>query len=205
MRPILPALAALAVLAPAALPAVPALAAATVGQAAPAFTGTDSKGRSVSLAALRGRTVVLEWTNAECPFVVKHYGSGNMQRLQAAAARDGVVWLTINSGAPGKQGHVSGPQADAIMAREKAAPAHYLLDPAGTIGRAYGATTTPHMFVIDARGTMVYAGGIDDRPTANAADIPGARNFVALALADLAAGRPVATPTARPYGCSVKY
>ena len=202
MRPAILAAAALAALA--AL-AAPAHASAIVGQSAPAFSATDSKGRPVSLAALRGRTVVLEWTNAQCPFVVKHYGSGNMQRLQADAARNGVVWLTINSGAPGKQGHVTPAQAEAVIAGAKAAPAHYLLDPTGTIGRAYGATTTPHMFVINPAGTLVYAGGIDDKPTANAADIAGARNFVTLALADVAAGRPVGTPTARPYGCSVKY
>ncbi len=185
--------------------AAPAHATATVGQPAPTFNATDSRGRPVSLAALRGKTVVLEWTNAQCPFVVKHYASGNMQRLQARAARDGVVWLMVNSGAPGKQGHVTPAQAEAVMAQAKSAPAHYLLDPTGAIGRAYGATTTPHMFIINPAGTLVYAGGIDDRPTADAADIAGARNFVALALDDLAAGRPVGTPTSRPYGCSVKY
>jgi hypothetical protein len=185
--------------------AVPAHAMATVGQPAPEFSAIDSKGRPVSLAALRGKTIVLEWTNAQCPFVVKHYGSGNMQRLQARAARDGVVWLTVNSGAPGKQGHVTPAQAEAVMAQARAAPAHYLLDPTGAIGRTYGATTTPHMFIINPAGTLVYAGAIDDRPTADAADIAGARNFVALALDDLAAGRPVAVPAARPYGCSVKY
>ena len=200
MQPTIPA----AMLALVAL-AAPAHAAATLGQPAPAFSATDSKGRPVSLAALRGRTVVLEWTNAQCPFVQKFYGSGTMQRLQADAARNGVVWLTINSGAPGKQGHVTPAQAEAEMARARAVPAHYLPDPSGTVGRAYGATTTPHMFVINPAGTLVYAGGIDDRPTASAADIAGARNFVTLALADLAAGRPVATPSAKPYGCSIKY
>jgi hypothetical protein len=188
-----------------ALIAAPAHAVATVGQPAPAFAAADSKGRPVSLAALRGKTVVLEWTNAQCPFVEKFYGSGAMQRLQANAARGGVVWLTVNSGAPGKQGHVTPAQAEAILSKARAAPAHYVLDPRGTVGRAYGATTTPHMYVINPAGTLVYAGGIDDRPTADPADIPGARNFVTLALADLAAGRPVGAPTAKPYGCSVKY
>lgn len=185
--------------------AAPALAAAEVGKPAPAFTATDSNGRQVSLADHRGKTVVLEWTNAECPFVQKHYNSDNMQKLQADARADNVVWLTINSGAKGKQGHVTGEQANAKMRANGARPTAYLLDEDGIIGRAYGARTTPHMYVINAKGTLVYAGGIDDMPTADPADIAKSRNFVQLALADLKAGKPVAAPTSRPYGCSVKY
>lgn len=176
-----------------------------VGQAAPNFTLRDSNGRSVSLADFRGKTVVLEWNNPECPFVRKHYGGGNMQRTQAAAARDGVVWLTINSSAPGNQGHVNGAQANAYLASSNARPAAYLLDPGGEAGRAYGARTTPHMYVINAAGTLVYAGGIDDKPTPNPADIDGARNHVLAALSEIKAGKAVSVATSRPYGCAVKY
>ncbi len=185
--------------------AAPALARAVVGQPAPAFTVTDSNGRSHSLSDFRGKTVVLEWTNAECPFVKKFYGPGEMQRLQAEATRNGVVWLTVNSGAPGKQGHLTPAQANALMKREGFASTAYIPDPDGTLGRLYGARTTPHMFVIDPKGVLVYAGAIDDTPTANSADIAKARNHVRAALADLAAGRPVAVATSQPYGCSVKY
>lgn len=183
----------------------PAVAAAVVGQPAPAFTATDSNGKSHSLSAYRGKTVVLEWTNAECPFVQKFYTAGDMQRTQSAARADGVVWLTINSGATGKQGNVNGQQANAIMKRQGFNSTAYLLDASGDIGRAYGAKTTPHMFVIDPKGTLVYAGGIDNIPSADPADIGKAQSFVKLALADIKAGKPVATTTSRPYGCSVKY
>lgn len=180
-------------------------AAQVVGRPAPNFSLADSNGRTVSLADFRGRTVVLEWNNPGCPFVRKHYGSGNMQRTQAAAARDNVVWLSINSGGPGQQGHMNGAQANAFVAGAGAHPAAYLLDPRGTVGRAYGARTTPHMYVINPAGTLVYAGAIDDRPTADPEDVNGARNHVLEAISDLRAGRPVAVPTSRPYGCSVKY
>ncbi len=183
----------------------PALASATVGQPAPAFSATDSNGRSRSLADFRGKTVVLEWFNPECPFVQKFYQPGAMQKLQADAAKAGVVWLTINSGAPGKQGHLSPAEANAFIRANGVASAAYLPDPSGTIGRAYDARTTPHMFVIDPRGTLVYAGGIDDIQSANSSDIAKAWNHVTAALADVQAGRPVGTPTSRPYGCSVKY
>jgi len=189
---------------PAALPAQPAPT-ASVGAPAPDFIAADAAGRPVRLSTFRGKTVVLEWNNPGCPFVKKHYDSGNMQRTQAAARRQDVVWLTINSGAPGKQGHMSGAQAAAFERSAGLQASHYLLDPRGVVGRLYGARTTPHMYVIDARGTLVYAGGIDDRPTADAADIAGARNHVTAALADLQANRPVAVATSRPYGCSVKY
>lgn len=184
---------------------IPEAAAQAVGQAAPNFTLTDSNGRSVSLSSFRGRNVVLEWNNPDCPFVRKHYDSGNMQRTQAAATRDGAVWLTINSSASGNQGHVNGTQANGFVARSTARPTAYLLDHNGQVGRSYGARTTPHMYIINAAGNLVYAGGIDDRPTANPADIAGARNHVLAALAEIRAGRAVSVPTSRPYGCSVKY
>lgn len=183
----------------------PDLALRTVGQPVPDFTLPDANGRQVSLASFRGRTVVLEWNNPECPFTRKHYASGNMQRTQAAAASGGVVWLTINSSAPGNQGHMDAAGARDVVVETGARPTHYLLDPRGEVGRVYGARTTPHMYVISAAGSLVYAGAIDDRPTADQADIDGARNHVLAALADLRAGRPVSVPTSRPYGCNVKY
>lgn len=175
------------------------------GKPAPDFIAKDSKGRDVSLSSFKGKVVVLEWTNNGCPYVAKHYGAGNMQALQASAAAKDVVWLSIISSAPGEQGHVSGAQADKIATDAKAKPTAVLLDPTGTIGRLYDAKTTPHMFVIDKAGTLAYAGGIDDKPTANPADIKGARNFVAEAIEAVTAGKPVVTATSRPYGCSVKY
>jgi hypothetical protein len=149
--------------------------------------------------------VVLEWSNEGCPYVQKHYGSGSMQTLQKSATADGVVWLTIVSSAPGEQGYLSPERARAWKAAHNAGSTDLLLDPQGVVGKAYVAKTTPHMFVIDAGGKIAYMGGIDDRPTANPASLKGARNYVALALADLKAGRPVANPVSRPYGCSVKY
>jgi peroxiredoxin len=180
-------------------------AAAVVGQPAPAFSVKDSRGKTHTLAQYQGKTVVLEWTNDQCPFVKKHYESGNMQALQKDATKSGVVWLSVISSAPGKQGHVLGKQADALTVARKAAPSAVLQDDSGVMGKAYGAKTTPHMYVIDKTGTLVYAGGIDDIPSAETSDIPKSRNFVKLALADLAAGKSVATATSRPYGCSVKY
>lgn len=193
-----------AVLAAFSLAAAPAAAAPVVGKPAPNFKLADVNGKAVTLSDFRGKTVVLEWHNPECPFVKKHYG-GNMQKTQAAATKAGVVWLTINSGAPGKQGHMSGAEAKALVAKVGAKPSAYLLDPRGVVGKVYDAKTTPHMYVIDKAGTLVYAGGIDDKPTANPADIAGARNHVLAALAELRAGKPVSVATSRPYGCSVKY
>jgi peroxiredoxin len=185
--------------------AAPALANAVVGQPAPAFTATDSNGRTHNLSDFRGKPVILEWTNADCPFVQKFYDSGTMQRMQAEARKQGAVWLTINSGAPGKQGHLTPAQANAKMREKGFQSTAYLPDPTGTIGRAYGARTTPHMFVIAPDGTLAYAGGIDNIPSADPADIAKAQPLVRLALADVAANRPVQTATSRPYGCSVKY
>ena len=186
------------------LVAAPAVAAATIGEPAPAFTTADSNGRQVSLADFKGRTVVLEWTDPQCPFVQKHY-SGAMQKLQADARRDGVVWLTVNSEGAGKQGVQTAAEANRFMRDSGATPTAYLLDTDGKMGRAYGARTTPHLFVVNKEGVLVYAGGIDSIPSADPADLGKAQNFVAMALADLKAGRPVATPTARAYGCSIKY
>ena len=180
-------------------------AAPVVGQPAPNFKLADANGKPVTLSDFKGKTVVLEWNNPGCPFVQKHYGSGNMQRTQAAAARDGVVWLTINSGAPGKQGHMSGGEAKAFVAEAGARPTAYLLDPRGVVGKVYDAKTTPHMYVVNQAGTLVYAGGIDDKPTADPADIKGARNHVLAALSELKGGKAVSVATSRPYGCSVKY
>jgi peroxiredoxin len=185
--------------------AAPAAANAVVGQPAPAFTATDSNGRPVSLADFKGKPVVLEWTNAECPFVQKYYSGGDMQKLQADARKQGAVWLTINSGAEGKQGHVTGAAANSQMRAQGFQSTAYLLDANGTIGRAYGARTTPHMFVIAPDGTLAYAGGIDSIASANPSDIAKAEPLARLAIAQAAAGEPVATPTSRPYGCSVKY
>ena len=199
MKPMISAFTALALL------AAPAAAAPVVGQAAPNFKLADTNGKPVTLSDFRGKTVVLEWSNPECPFVKKHYGSGNMQKAQAAAARDGVVWLTINSSAPGKQGHVNGGQAKSFVAKAGARPAAYLLDPRGVVGKVYAAKTTPHMYIVNKAGTLVYAGGIDDKPTPNPADVNGARNHVLAALSELKAGKAVSVATSRPYGCSVKY
>jgi len=182
-----------------------AAAAAAVGQPAPAFTLVDSTGQTRSLAEFAGKTVVLEWTNHECPFVGKHYGAGNMQAQQRDATADGVVWLTVNSSAPGQEGHVDGTAADRIRDQAGAAQTAYLLDPDGATGRAYGAKTTPHMYVIDPDGVLRYAGGIDSIPSADTADIARATQYVPQALAELAAGRPVSVTVTRPYGCSVKY
>jgi peroxiredoxin len=200
------ALAFVPVLAAAALAAsAPAVAQAVLGQPAPAFTLADGNGNSRSLADYAGKVIVLEWWNYECPFVGKHYGSGNMQRLQKEWTAKGVVWLTISSSAPGKQGFVDGARAVALMKEKQGAPTAVLLDHDGKVGRAYGAKTTPHMYVIDARGVLVYVGGIDDKPSTDTADVATARNYVAGALAEVTAGKAVTTATSPPYGCSVKY
>lgn len=175
------------------------------GKLAPEFAVVNSQGKQVKLSDYKGKVVVLEWTNNGCPYVGKHYGSGNMQALQKSAASQGVVWLSIISSAPGTQGYVSGLEADKIVADTKAVPAAVLLDPDGKVGRLYGAQTTPHMYVIDGKGMLAYAGAIDDKPTANPNDIKGARNYVSEAIAAVMAGQPVKTASTRAYGCSVKY
>ncbi len=177
-----------------------------VGETAPAFELKDTQGKTVKLADFRGKHVVLEWTNPGCPFVVKHYGAQNMQALQKEAKAKGVVWLSINSTARGHQDHLA-PAAlqDKLVKDWGAAPSAVLMDEAGTVGKAYAARTTPHMYLIDPAGKLVYAGGIDDKRSSNPADIPAAKNFVRAALADSLAGKPVAAPTAPPYGCSIKF
>jgi len=183
----------------------PLLAEQTIGAKAGNFRLNDASGKVVELSQFAGKTVVLEWHNPGCPFVQKHYDSGNMQKTQAAARAQGVVWLTINSGAPGKQGHMSGAEAQKMVAAQGAKSSYYLLDPKGVVGKGYAAKTTPHMYVIAPNGTLVYQGGIDDKPTANKADIATARNHVLAALGELKAGKPVSVKEARPYGCSIKY
>lgn len=180
-------------------------AAPRVGEPAPAFTGVDTQGKTHRLADYRGKTVVLEWTNHDCPYVRKHYGAGNMQEQQREAAAQGVIWLSVISSAPGQQGHVSPAEADELTRSRQAAPRAVLLDPEGRIGRAYGAKTTPHLYIIDAAGQLVYMGGIDSITTADPADIPKATQYVRVALKERAAGQPISAPVTRPYGCSVKY
>jgi peroxiredoxin len=175
-----------------------------IGQPAPNFSLPDADGKARSLSQFRGKTVVLEWTNHDCPYVKKHY-SGNMQAQQREATRDGVVWLSIVSSAPGNQGHITGAQAKQLTASRNAAPTAVLLDPSGDVGRLYGAKTTPHMFVINPQGRLVYAGGIDDVPSNKVEDLPRAKQLVKLALADVKAKRPVAIASSKPYGCAVKY
>jgi peroxiredoxin len=182
-----------------------AFAAPAIGEMAPAITATDTKGAAVSLDALRGKTIVLEWTNHQCPYVRKHYESGNMQKLQAEATAADVVWISIISSGPGKQGAVSADEANTLTTDRGAKPTHVVLDADGTIGKAYEAKTTPHMYIIDKDGKLVYMGAIDDKPTAKAEDVAGATNYVTAALADIAAGKPVATAVTESYGCSVKY
>ncbi len=180
-------------------------AAPQIGSPAPSFTGIDTRGNSQTLSDYRGKPVILEWTNHDCPYVRKHYSSGNMQRQQQAAIEQGAVWLSIISSAPGKQGHVTPAQADALTVQRNAAPSAVILDQKGDIGRLYGAKTTPHMYIIDAQGKLVYMGGIDSIASSNPADIDRATQYVPAALAQVVSGKPVATSVTRPYGCSVKY
>ncbi len=182
-----------------------AQAAPKIGYPAPAFSAVDTTGKTWSLAELKGKKVILEWTNDQCPYVIKHYGSGNMQALQKEATGAGYIWLSVISSAPGKQGHVSPAEADALTTSRGAAPSAVLIDSQGVLGRAYEAKTTPHLFIIDEAGTLVYRGGIDDKPTTDPADIAGANNYVRQAMAELASGKPIANPVTRPYGCSVKF
>lgn len=175
-----------------------------VGQPAPAFSLTDSNGKQHALSDFAGKTVVLEWNNPDCPFVKKHY-AGNMQQQQKDATGNGVVWLSINTSAEGKQGHLDAAGANAMLAEKKAAPSAYLFDRGGAVGRAYAAKTTPHMYVIDGSGTLRYMGAIDSNPSADPADIADATQYVQVALAELAEGKPITTSVTQPYGCSVKY
>ena len=176
-----------------------------VGNAAPDFTGTDSNGKTQKLSEYHGKYVVLEWTNNGCPYTQKHYESGNMQALQKEWTAKGVVWLTVLSSAPGEQGYMTASQENAYVGKEHAAPTAVLLDPTGVIGHAYEAKTTPHMFVIDPAGKLIYAGAIDDHATTDPEDVKSSKNYVSDALSESMAGKPVATAYTRPYGCSVKY
>lgn len=177
----------------------------TVGQPAPALALKDAAGKTVDLADFKGRTVVLEWTNPSCPFVKKHYGSGNMQGTQKAAAAEGVVWLSVSSTHPGHADYRAPAALAAWQQEQGAAAAAILIDEEGKVGKAWGARTTPQLFVVNPAGTLVYAGAIDSKPSANPADIPAATNYVKQALAELKAGKPVSKPLSAPYGCSVKY
>ncbi len=185
--------------------ASPAPSVPQIGQPAPEFTATDSKGQSLTLSQYRGKTVVLEWTNADCPYTRKHYTSGNMQSIQALAQKNGVIWLTVISSAPGKQGYVNGPAADALTQSRGAVPTAVLLDPSGNLGRLYEAKTTPHMFVIDRNGRLQYMGGIDSIATADIDDIAHAEPYLKEAMLEVVQGKPVTHAVTRPYGCSVKY
>lgn len=182
-----------------------ALARVEIGQPAPEFSLSGADGKVHTLAEYKGKNVVLEWNNPECPFVKKHYGAGNMQKQQADALAAGAVWLTINSGASGKQGHLDAASANAYFAEVKASPTAYLFDADGKVGHSYGARTTPHMYVIDAQGILRYAGGIDSIASADKSDIAEATQFVPQVLAEIAAGNAVSTSKSEPYGCSVKY
>jgi len=187
------------------LAAVPLAQAQAPGRDAPAFTLTDVAGKRVDLASLRGKTVVLEWTNPACPFVQKHYGSGNMQSLQKRFTGQDVVWVTINSTAAGHSEYLKPAQQADWMTKQGGSPTHVALDADGKVGRAYGARTTPHMYVIDPAGKLVYAGAIDDKRSTNPADVKTANNYVVQALGELKSGKSVSTPATQAYGCSIKY
>lgn len=176
-----------------------------VGAPAPAFSAVNSEGKTVNLNDYRGKTIVLEWTNDGCPYVRKHYGSGNMQALQKKWTEQGVVWLSVISSPPGEQGFADGARANSLTSERKATPTAVLLDPKQKVARAYGATVTPHMYIIKPDGALAYAGGIDDKATTRTADVKDARNFVDEALAELKAGKPVSNSATRAYGCTVKY
>ncbi len=180
-------------------------AAAEVGKPAPAFTLTSCESKPISLSDFKGKVVVLEWTNHSCPFVVKHYGTGNMQKLQADATAKGVVWLSICSSAPGKQGHAAPADANKACAEKNSAATAYLIDESGATGHAYGAKRTPEMYVINADGVLVYHGAIDDKKSADPADVVKAKNLVAAAIEETLAGKSVSIPETEAYGCSIKY
>ena len=178
---------------------------ARVGAAAPAFTATDSNGQAHSLSQYHGKYVVLEWHNQGCPYTRKHYVSGNMQNLQKEWTAKGVVWFTVISSSPGQQGYVTPSQENAYLEKMHASPSAVLMDSDGKVGHLYNAKTTPQMVVIDPEGNLIYDGAIDNKPTPDVDDIRGADNYVNDALTAAMAGKPVATPFTRPYGCSVKY
>jgi peroxiredoxin len=178
---------------------------AKVGAPAPAFTGTTSQGKPVSLSDYKGKFVVLEWHNKECPYVKAHYESKQMQKLQKEWTKKGVIWLTINSSAQGKQGFVSNKEAEAQLKKDHSEPTAYVIDPEGKIGTLYSAQTTPHMFVINPEGNLIYNGAIDDHETTDKKTVPNSKNYVSAALTEAMEGKAVSQPTTRPYGCGVKY
>jgi peroxiredoxin len=184
---------------------LPAMAAATPGEPAPDFNVTDIAGNPVKLSELKGKFVVLEWTNDGCPYVRKHYDSGNMQGLQKKHTEAGVQWIVVNSSAPGKQGHMTAEQETAFVKKEGWHATHVVLDPEGKLGKLYGAQTTPHMFVIDKEGKVAYAGAIDSKSTSEKTDIATSENYIDSAFKDLNAGKPVTTASTRAYGCGIKY
>jgi len=188
----------------AAMAAAPVLA-ARIGEHAPDFTAAASNGQTYKLSDLRGKFVVLEWHNNGCPYTEKHYNSGNMQRLQKEWTAKGVIWFTVISSAPGQQGYVTAAQENDYMKRMKAAPTAALLDSTGQVGHLYDAKTTPQMILIGPDGVMLYDGAIDNRPTEDPSSLAGAENYIAAALTEALAGKPISKPTSRPYGCSVKY
>lgn len=177
----------------------------SVDKPAPDFTAMTASGEKVSLHDYKGKTVVLEWTNADCPFVKKHYGSGNMQAMQEKYTKDDTVWLSVVSSAEGKQGFVTPEEAKKLTKERDAMPTDIVLDPKGEVGKLYGAKTTPHMYVIDPKGTLRYMGAIDSIRSADPADIPKATNYVEQAMMELASGKKVSEPVTQAYGCSVKY
>lgn len=182
-----------------------AVAAPSVGQLAPAFTAKDASGKSVKLADFRGKYVVLEWTHPGCPYVRKHYDSGNMPATQSDATNKGVVWLSINSTAKASGEYMEPAQVVEWQKQRKSRPTALLMDEDGTVGQAYGARTTPHMYIVDPQGKLVYAGGIDSIATSNPADIPKAVNYVRTSLGEALSGKAISNPVTRPYGCTVKY
>lgn len=176
-----------------------------INQPAPLFSGATADGTTLNLADLHGKTVILEWTNHDCPFVKKHYESGNIPNLQKQAAAQGVVWLQIISSAPGKQGFVDGATAKKINYERGATPTNTVFDPEGTIGKLYAATNTPQFFIINPEGVLLYKGAVDSIPSADQADIAKAENYISAALQELAAGKTISNNTTKPYGCTVKY
>jgi len=185
--------------------AAPQVHAAKNGQTAPDFRVKDIKGKEYALADLKGKNVILEWHNRECPFVKKHYESGNMQKLQKALTAKGFVWLTIISSAKGKQGYVTPAEENTYLKEQKAAPTTVLMDADGKMGKAYAAKTTPHMFIIDKKGVLVYQGAIDSNDSPDPETISSAKNYITTAADELLAGKPISTASTKPYGCSVKY
>ncbi len=177
----------------------------TIGNKAPNFTLSNTLGKATSLADYKGKFVVLEWTNYQCPFVVKHYSTGNMQAIQKWATEEGVVWLTINSSAKGMEGSLTNEQANALMEKQGFGSTAMLLDSNGTVGKMYGATRTPHMFIINPEGNLIYQGAIDDNPSPDPKVAKTAKNYVRQALTEAMAGNAVSVPTSTPYGCGVKY